>query len=285
MPFKKNKSATKTPAAPAKQLTDKELKSLSEVHVAVNLKGFLTAWDYVFNKKPFALYQGVARRMEGFSKKMMTGNASIIGMPVGIIVRNTSRAAHNLSTGRYSHIAQAAGVLAAFAAVGAATFVAGPVIASAIGLGGFGTVVGYAAAAVASGVVLNRPAYTAGTLTTSSVIAAGVAAFSTLIAAPANLLVAFRRSRASLKGVKLTEDQLLAQQAEFDRRSPAAEYERQQEEQVRYGLASLSPAKKEKIYLSLKAEFDLATKQAAEQKPAVAAATVAGQKPKTPTQG
>jgi len=260
------------------QLTEQELDALREIHIAVNLKGLLNAWNYVTYKKPFSLYQGAARRVERLSKKMMTGNASVFGLPLGIILRNTSRAAHNLSDEQYHHVAHVAGGLAVAGAMAGAAFVAGPVIAGAIGAGLLGSVIGYGASAAASFVVLHRPVFTLGTLATSSVVAAGVAVFSTLVAAPANLLVGFRRSKASLKGIKLTEDQLVAREVAFDRRSPLANYEQRQEDFARQVFSQLPKEKKEQLYQTLKAEFEPAAAPA--KKPAAPA-----RKPKGPTQG
>jgi len=75
--------------ASATQLSEKELRKLQEVHVKINLKGLFRAWDWVTKKKPFEIYQTVTRKIEGKSKKLMVGNASALGMPIGIILRVT----------------------------------------------------------------------------------------------------------------------------------------------------------------------------------------------------
>jgi hypothetical protein len=264
----------------ATQLTEKELRQLQEVQVKINLKGLFKAWDWVTKKKPFEIYQTVTRKVEGKSKKLMVGNASALGMPIGIVLRNTSRAGHNLSTGRYGHLAQVVGGAAVLGGILGGIIAGGPVIAGALGLSGIASAVGYIAGGIA-GTLLWKPVYTAATLAASTVGAAASAVFSTLISAPANLLVGLRRSKASLKGIKLTEEQLAAQQEAFDRRSPSAQYAREQEDNVRVGLSRISKAKKEQIYLDLKAEFEPAA--AVQGAPAGQPAAKPATAPKGPT--
>ncbi len=250
----------KAPAKGIESLSEKDLAGLQEVKVDINLRGIVNAFKYVTYKKPFEIYHGIARRVEGASKKMMVGNASLIGMPVGIVLRNTARSAYNISDRegrtRYSWIGNTAGGLAAMAAVGAATVFGGPIVAGMIGTGALVTGIGYAATAAVSGILLPRPVFTAGNLAVSTALSAVVAGVSTVIAAPANLLVGYRRSKAAFKGYKMTEDQLAKQLAEFDRYSPTARYEAEAADDVRSGLSRLPHEKKFEFYTKLKEEFE-----------------------------
>jgi hypothetical protein len=226
---------------PANQLTEAQLDKLKEVRIPISLKGFFKAWYKVTHKKPIAAYQTLTRRIEGHAKKMMTGKTSLFGMPFGLVFRNASRAAYNLSDNKYGGVAAIAGGLAVAAAVAGATMVGGPLIA-----GGALAWLGYAAAAPVAGLVLHSPVYTATKLLTSSVIAAGAGVFSALIIAPANLKIAYRRSKVSLSGADL-QKQLAADEEKFNRRSPSANYEREMEKQARYALRQLPDDKKEGI--------------------------------------
>ncbi len=262
---KKDASAAKAPAT----LTEKEFEGLREVKISNPLRALLTAFNYLTYKQPFKIYHAVARKMETASKKMMVGNASLIGMPLGIVLRNGARSAYNVSdqegdTG-YAWIGNAAGGLAVLGAVGASAFFGGPVIAAALGTGALATGAGYTIATAAAGLVLHRPVFTAGNIAVATVLAAAASVYSAVVLAPANLLVAFRRSKASFKGVKLTEDQLAQEAAAFDRSSPSARYERKKMDAVRDGLANLPREKKEQFYISLKQEFEPAAQVAAAQ--------------------
>ena len=243
----------------AKQLTDKEIESLREVKVSLNIKGLVKGWKKLFYKAPFDAYQAVARKVEATSKKMMTGAASFVSFPLGIILRNTSRAAYKTSQySAYGFAPRTVGVLAAAAAGAAITWFGTPIIAGAIGLGILGTGLGGLAAATIGALSLT-PVFSAATLATSTAIAAGAAAFSTAISAPLNLIVGLRRSKASLKGVKLTEDQIAAQVEAFDRKSPTVKYHSELTEQARYALANLPQAKRNELL----SEFNAAQKKAA----------------------
>lgn len=255
------------------QLTEEELKNLREIHIPINLAGLRKGWQKIFYEAPFSIYQGAMRWCEGVSKRLMTGNASLLSMPVGIIIRNATRAAHNSSEGKYLYGARIAGGLAAIGAVAAGTFFGGPMLAAALPAvaGVIGSIGTYAAAGIGSLLVATTPAFTAGTLVTSSVLGIVIAGLST-VPAVANLVVAYKRSQAALKGHKLTEDQLQALEAEFDRESPSARYERQTLDQVNRGLRSLPEERRQEIFENLRADFEEAAKKKAEQEQAAVAA-------------
>jgi hypothetical protein len=244
-----------------KQLTVAELKSLQEIHIPINLQGLIKGWKMIFHDAPFKGYQGLMRKVEGVSKKMMTGKASVISMPLGIILRNTSRAAHNSSEGRYLYTSRLVGAAASIAAVAAGTVLGAPLVTALVGtsVAGFiGSWGAYLAAGSVSALTLMTPAYTVGTLVSSTLVGAAVAAFSTVIAAPVNAVIGFRRSRMAAKGYTLSEDQIQAELAEFDRESPTARYERERYHSVVAGLHMLPDTRKREIYEGLKSQFDAA---------------------------
>jgi len=260
-----------------KELTEKELDALREIHISVDLRGLIKAWNKLFYEAPFDAYKKIALKVEGVSRKMMTGNASVLGMPMGIVLRNTSRAAYHSAKGDTFYSSRIIGGVAAAAAIVASSLFGAPYIAAAaIAAGAFvgaplfaatavaavgsflGTIGTFAAMGVASMLLLPVPVFTAATLLSSTIVAGAVAAFSGLVAAPVNLLVAWRRSKASLQGVKLTEDDMEKLQTEFDRQSPNVRYQQDMVWTVTNGLDALPPAEKQKIYLSLQAEFGAA---------------------------
>ncbi|MDE2336614.1 MAG: hypothetical protein KGL10_04825, partial [Alphaproteobacteria bacterium] len=160
MPSKKSPVAKN-----AATLTEEELNRLREVKISINLRGLLRVFDYVTYKGPFKVYHAIARKVEGVSKRMMVGNASLVGMPVGIVLRNAARSAYNVSNRdgatKYAWIGNVAGGLAVVGAVGASALFGGPVVAAAIGTGWLATAAGYATATAAAGILLHRPVFTA----------------------------------------------------------------------------------------------------------------------------
>lgn len=257
------------------QMTAEEVKALGEIHISFDLKGIVKGWNKMFYEAPFAFYQKIMRGAEGVSKKMMTGNASLLSMPVGIIIRNTARAAHNSSEGRYFFGARIVGGLTAAAAVAAGTLFGGPLLAAALPavVSGFiGSVGSYIVAGAATALFGTTPAFTVGTLTASSLVGAAVAGLSTLIAAPVNLVVAYRRSKASMKGFKFTEKDLEDMEAEFDRESPSARYEREMLNSVHFGLRNLPADRRREVYETLKSDFAKAAERQEEEQTATAAA-------------
>lgn len=247
------------------QLTKEELNSLREIHIAINWRGFVKGWKKIFQETPFNAHQSIMRKVESVSRKMMTGNASLLGMPVGIILRNTARAMHNAIDGKhYYNSVHVVGFLGACGAVGLGMLAGGPLVAAAVGSGvaGFiGTWGAYATAGIISAAVLPIPAYTASTLISSTLMGAAVAAFSTFVAAPANLFVAFRRSQASMKGTKLTEDQIEALQTEFDRESPTLRFHRSLENRIYNAFIELPENRREDIYKTLAERFGMASQR------------------------
>ncbi len=258
------------------QMTEKELNSLREIHININWRGFKKAWMKMFHDAPFSAYQNTARAVEGVSRKMMTGSGSLLGMPVGIVLRNTCRSMYNSSEGRYMNTSRAVGVIGAIAAVGFGAVAGAPLVAGVIGaatMGFIGTWASYLVAGLVSAAVLPIPAYTTATLTSSTLVGAAVAAFSLVVAAPVNLLVAYRRSRAAMKGMKLTEDQMEAIATEFDKDSPTVRYQREAYDSVRYGLQNITDSQRKEIYTSLKEEFDAAAAQQVQAQAAAAPAS------------
>lgn len=259
-----------------RQLTEAELNSMKEIHISVDLKGFVKGWTKLFQDLPFNGYQSAARKLEGLSRKMMTGKASLLSMPAGIVLRNTARAAHNASKGDYLFSSKIFGFACGCAAVAAGVIFGGPVLAATLpaAVSGF---IGTAGSAVTAGalslLVASTPAYTAGALLFSSVVGAGAFLFSTLVSAPVNLLAAYKRTEYSIKGYEVTEEQLREQLTAFDRESPLAKYNRQRLEQTKLNLRSMEVDDRKKIYADLKSEFE---KVAEPEAPKVLEAEAAG---------
>lgn len=264
-----------------KQANDAQLDSLREVHI--NWKGLILGWKKLTRDVPFSLHQKATRAIETKSRYLMTGSASLISMPIGLVLRNTSRAMNNSVEGKsFYSLAHVVGVLGSIGAIGLATMAAAPVIAAAVPAGVMSAVGGWAAYAVAGTVattVLSMPAYTAATLIASTTLGTAVALFSATIAAPFNLPVAFRRSKASLDGIKLTDAQVTALEAEFDRESPTARYQRDLYRKTESNIFYLTDEQQKSIYLTLKDKFDAAAAAPAAAQPAAPAPTIA---PKTP---
>lgn len=272
--------------APKRQLTEAELNSMKEIHISVDLKGFVKGWTKLFHDLPFNAYQGAARKLEGLSRKMMTGKASLLSMPAGIVLRNTSRAAHNASKGDYLFSSRIFGFACGCAAVAVGVIYGGPLLAAALpaAVSGF---IGSAGSAVTAGalslLVASTPAYTAGTLLFSSIVGAGALLFSALVSAPVNLWAAYKRTEYSLKGYEVNEDQLREQLVAFDKESPLAKYNRQRLEQTKLNLRSMEEDDRKKIYADLKSQFEKAAEpEASKVLEAEAAATteIASAKPK-----
>ena len=262
-------------ATEQKKLTAAELDSLREIHIPISLEGLKKGWNKIFYEAPFAGYQKLTRGVEGISRKLLTGKASALSMPFGIILRNTSRAAHNSSEGRYLYTSRIVGGVAAIAAVAGATLLGGPILAAAlpVALSGFlGSVGTYIAAGAAAALVLPIPVFTAGTLTSASLIG-GVVAVLSIVPGVANLVVAARRSKFSAKGYSFSDEDVRALEERFDRESPSARHERETMERVAYGLRDLPEAKRKEVFQSLKAEFEVAaTKKETQEQVATAAA-------------
>lgn len=264
-------------------MTDKNkepnLEDLREIHIKISFGGLVKAYKKMFFEAPFHLYQRGTLKVENISKKMMTGKGSLLGLPMGIILRNTSRSMYLCSKGDgwYNLAHGVAGAITAVSAVGAGIYFGAPLMAAY----GLGAVASYVPVVAASALILPIPAFTAGSLMTSTLAGAAVALFSTLVAAPVNLLVGYKRTIAAFKGVKLTEEQMEGLRNEFDKDSIQKSYDREYINTVGKALWNMSPTAKAEVYMSLKQEFDAAAAAAQAAQPA-AAATSPAVKRKTP---
>src|SRR5690606_26829066 len=175
---------TKTPA-----LADDKIASRREVEIQINLRGLAKAYRKFFHDWPQNGFLAGARKLDSLSKKMMTGKAAVVTMPLGLMARNAARVAHNMAEGRcgilrglVSTVGAGAGWLAlgytAFGALSGIAAVAGTV----------GTVGAAIGAAVLTAPVL-LPAFTASTILGATVVGLGAAALST-VPAVANIGVA-----------------------------------------------------------------------------------------------
>lgn len=107
-----------------KKLTQTQIDSAKEVVIPVTLRGLAEGWRKITYKAPVRLYKRITRKVDdvAISKPMRNGFLAALTMPVSIMARNGSRAAHNLADGHYKHTAHALGGVAA---AGASWWVAG----------------------------------------------------------------------------------------------------------------------------------------------------------------
>ena len=83
------------------ELTKNEIEAMREFHISIDWKGLTKAWKKIFYTTPFNLYEKAALKVEAASRKLMIGKAALL-MPVGIILRNTSRSMYKLAKGEDS---------------------------------------------------------------------------------------------------------------------------------------------------------------------------------------
>lgn len=247
-----------------KTLTPEQIKSLQEIKIRINVENIKKAWKWAFYEGPFSGYQKLMRGLEGVSRNMMVGKGSVLSMPAGIVLRNTVRAAHNSSEGKYLYSSRIIGGLVAAGAVVGTVLFGGPLLAAALPsvfAGSIGAAAAYGVAGIGALLALPHPVFTAATLATSSVVAAVTGAVSLFIAAPPNALIGWRRTKLASQGYKFTEKDLEAANAEFDRESPSARYEQETFSEVKSGLRNLPEDRRREVYEGLKAEFDKAAKK------------------------
>lgn len=233
-------------------LAEDKLASRREVEIQINLRGLAKAYTKFFHEWPMRGFLSAARKMDDTSKKMMTGKAAIIGMPLGLMMRNSARVAHNLAEGRYGilrGLVSTVGAGAGWAALGYAAFGALSGVAAIAGtVGTVGAAIG--AAVLTAPIIL--PAFTISTILAAKVGGISAAALST-IPAVANIGVAFRRSVDAFKGVKYDEEAL---KSKLDEGSVSSEYEAREFRRLSNGISYLPEDKQRKIYEGLKKRFD-----------------------------
>ncbi|MDD9901527.1 MAG: hypothetical protein OXT65_11145 [Alphaproteobacteria bacterium] len=61
------------PSPMAKKLSHTQLKSRQEIDIPITIRGLWKGWEKITHRAPLKFYQNTARRIEGLSKKLMTG--------------------------------------------------------------------------------------------------------------------------------------------------------------------------------------------------------------------
>lgn len=167
----------------AKELSKKELDALREFHISLNWRGLKKAVRKVTYELPFAGFQNACLFVEGVSRKLtMNTKPSWWQLPVGITLRNTSRAMYNSSADRYWLLPRlVGGVLTAGAIIGFVGLVAAPAVAA--GVVAAGAMAGLNLATAGSAIsIFGLPVLAAGAAVTTAA-AATTAGFLTTLGA------------------------------------------------------------------------------------------------------
>jgi hypothetical protein len=195
-------------AKEVKTLDPSLIESRKEVVVEISIRGLAKAYSKFFHDKPVEVFQAVARKADDVSKKMMTGYSAAVMMPLGIMVRNGARVAHEATTsGRWAVAGGAAGVVGALASVYFGSIAGAEYLQSvAPALSGtVGTIGTYAVTGAASALFLATPAFTVGELAAASMLSVAATGVSVLPAA-LNVPVALRRSKDRAMGITYNND-------------------------------------------------------------------------------
>ena len=262
-----------------KTLTERQLESRKEIVIPIRPKELWNAYTKYVYEKPLEGLRWLATKVDdaAVSKKLRTGFLAVVGMPAGIIGRNSSRATHQLAEGKYLHTAE---WLGGGAAALSAWFVAGKALAGYLGHTAVATVGGHIAttaigAAVTLPVVV--PAAMVGVAAFSLAVGAGIAVLS-LGPAALNLVTGGLRTLDRFKGIKGVDYDGPKEKKEIDYNSLRATAERKMYGEISWKVGNLSEEHQKDIYESLAKRFaKVAAKPAVEddQQP-VAVAQPAG---------
>jgi hypothetical protein len=145
-----------------KQLTKAELEAMREFHIDISWDGIKKAVKKAFYEAPFEAYQTGMLKLESVSRRMMTGKASLFGMPAGIVLRNSARSMYNSAADRYYYMPRVVGgLLTAGVIIGAAGLLVAPYLA--VGIAAAAAVVGLPLVATGAAVtILGLPVIAAG---------------------------------------------------------------------------------------------------------------------------
>ncbi len=238
-------------------LADDKLASRREVEIQINLRGLAKAYTNFFHEWPMRGFLSATRKMDDFSKKMMTGKAAVVTMPLGLMIRNSTRIAHNMAEGRYGilrGLVSTVGAGAGWAALGYATFTALAGVAAVAGtVGTVGAAIG--AAVITAPIIL--PAFTLSTILAAKTVGLGAAILST-VPAIANIGVGFRRTVDAIKGIKYDEAAL---KSKLDEGSISSDYEKREFYDVSRRVDYLNDDSKLKIFTRLKEQFEPVAKK------------------------
>jgi hypothetical protein len=268
-------------------LTEHQKESRKEIVIPITLSGLLKGYSKIAYDFPVDMFKKLTRAIDDASihPRMRTGFGAVVTMPLGIMTRNGSRAAHNLADGRYahsSHVLGAVGAAAAWWVAGQAAF-ASMAASSLFGFTG-GTAVAATLAAVGTGFAVVPLAFTVGTLASAVAIGVGITALSS-IPALVNLKTGFLRTMDRVKGIKGVEYDGKKELEEISYNSLSARHERKEYNELSYRLRYLSDDHQKEIFDGLKEKFDsaaAANQNQPQAQPAPVAVPAAAPKAPTP---
>jgi hypothetical protein len=274
------------------QLDERQLESRKEVIIPIKLRELYKAYIKLAYDKPIDLVKGIARKVDDFSvaKRMRTGLLAVATMPLGIITRNSSRAAHYVAEEKFP--GAAGGVVGAAAAwwfggkmafgylTTQAPVIAG--IASQAGvLGAAAKIATLVATTVLTGLAILPPAFMIGTVAAAVAGAAVIGVLSTVPAA-FNLKSGFLRTMDRLRGIKGVDYDGAKEEQEISYNSLSARNERKEYSQISWKIRGLTDEHQKEIFDNLKEKFDAAAAANQNQpvaQPAAAPAAPAAPKP------
>ena len=258
------------------ELSEDQKQSRKEIYIPISLKGLTKGLQKIFYKFPVDVYKGAMRKVDDASihPRMRTGVSAVLTMPLGIMGRNGSRAAHHLADGKYGHVAAIGGIAGAGGAwwlAGTALF--GVLTTSVPFLGSVGGTILTAAVAGALTAPVVIPAFTVGLLALATTVGLGITGLSA-IPAVVNIKTGLLRTIDRLKGVKYDDAALEQKEEELrDENALSAKYERKAYYEVSSRLQYLSEDGQRRVFESLKGKFDKAV--APKEEAATAAAPAA----------
>jgi hypothetical protein len=273
-----------------KQLDERQLESRKEVIIPIKLRELYKAYAKGVYDKPIDLVKGIARKVDDFSvaKRMRTGLLAVVTMPLGIITRNASRAAHYVAEEKFPGAAGGvvgaaaawwfAGKMAFTWATTQAPVIAG--IASQAGVLGAVAKIGTLVATTAlTGLAVLPVAFMVGTVATAVAGAAVIGALSTVPAA-FNLKTGFLRTLDRIRGIKGVDYDGAKEEQEISYNSLSARNERKEYSQISWKIRGLTDDHQKEIFDKLKEKFDAAAAANQNQPQPVAQPAAAPSAPK-----
>ena len=276
-----------------KKLDQRQMESAKEIVIPIRPKELYEAYATAVYDKPVNAYRGLAKMIDSVSihKRMRTGLNAVLTLPLGIIGRNSARAAHTLAGGEWKRPSQilGGGVGAAaawwFTAKAAFTYLTtqAPVISAitsqATLLGGvakIGTLIGTAAV---TGLAVTPLAFMAGTLAVATAGALVVGLASTVPAA-LNIKAGLKRTWFRMKGVTGVDFDGPEEEKAINYDSLRAREERKNYGEISWKVGSLTDEHQKEIFDKLKEKFEAAAAANQNQPQPVAQPAAAASAPK-----
>lgn len=254
-----------------KKLDQRQMESAKEIVIPIRPRELYQAYANLVYDKPVSWYQSAAKALDSFSinKRMRTGINAVVTMPLAIIGRNASRAAHAMADGTWKRPSQivggGVGAAAAWWFAGKAAFgwlttsVPGvSAVASQAGLlGGIVKVGAAITAAVTTGLAVTPIAFMVGTLAAATAGAIVVAAVST-VPALLNIKAGLKRTLFRLKGVKDVDFDGPEEEKTINYDSLRARDERKTFGEIGWKIQNLTDEHQKEIFDKLKDKFEAA---------------------------